>query len=141
MTEGQVYPREIERSAHPGAPGKLCCFKASDNERLDLVSRDVGLVYRLGKIKDDCGEHSTGRRRGAVAGNQGQAGLVRFDAWKSLQLPHHRPESREENNEQLRSPEAERKRLKSQKSNFAALPGGGQMSWADACGKIGHIGH
>lgn len=77
----------------------------------------------------------------SVAGNQGQAGLVRFDAWKSLQVPHHRLESREENNEQPRSPEAERKRLKSQKSNFAALPGGGQMSWADACGKIGHIDH
>lgn len=67
--------------------------------------------------------------------------MVRFDAGKSLQMPHHGLESREENNEQLRSPEAERKRLKSQKSNFAALPGGGQMSWADACGKIGHIGH
>lgn len=51
---------------------------------------------------------STGRSGGDAAGRQGRADLG-FGALESLQLPQHRPKSREENNEQPRSPGAERR--------------------------------
>lgn len=78
MTEGQVYPREIERSAHPGAPRKFCflrLLKASDNERLGLVSRDVGLVYgqaNQGLWRAQHRETSRSRRGQSRAGRLGE---------------------------------------------------------------------
>lgn len=82
MTEGQVYPREIERSAHPGAPRKSCFLRLLITSDLGLEGRRTGVQGTTYiKSRTICGEHSTGRlwrsRRGQS--RAGRLGIRRFE--------------------------------------------------------------
>lgn len=135
---GAEYPREKRKSQRIRA-----CQEAHKTRRLLREIDNERLVPKhwtgLDSVSGQQGERRK-RREGRsfeprAQARQGVGGLDEFGsgALESLQAPHHHPTCRISPRQQ--------KRLKRQKSNFAEMPGGGQITWADACGKIGHIAH